>query len=140
MFAIALWDRETRSLMLARDRLGEKPLYYGWQGKGHHAVFLFGSELKALRRHPAFAGEIARDSGLHHVYTGNVHDKQGESTYCHACNTRLIGRDWYVLSDWNLDEQGRCNNCGTPCAGVFEVQAGTWGSRRQPVRLRDFAA
>lgn len=58
MFALALWDRETRSLTLARDRLGEKPLYYGWQGE----AFLFGSELKALRAHPAFRGEIDRDA------------------------------------------------------------------------------
>ncbi|MDO9271443.1 MAG: asparagine synthase (glutamine-hydrolyzing) [Rugosibacter sp.] len=58
MFALALWDRETRSLTLARDRMGEKPLYYGWQGD----VFLFGSELKALRAHPAFRGEIDRDA------------------------------------------------------------------------------
>ncbi|TBR10386.1 MAG: asparagine synthase (glutamine-hydrolyzing) [Rugosibacter sp.] len=57
MFALALWDRETRSLTLARDRMGEKPLYYGWQGD----VFLFGSELKTLRAHPAFRGEINRD-------------------------------------------------------------------------------
>jgi asparagine synthase (glutamine-hydrolysing) len=57
MFALALWDRETRTLTLARDRMGEKPLYYGWQGD----VFLFGSELKALRAHPAFRGEIDRD-------------------------------------------------------------------------------
>lgn len=57
MFAIALWDREARVLTLARDRLGEKPLYYGWQ----RGVLLFGSELKALRAHPAFEGEIDRD-------------------------------------------------------------------------------
>jgi len=58
MFAIALWDRETRLLTLARDRLGEKPLYYGWQ-KG---TLLFGSELKALKVHPAFVGEVDRDT------------------------------------------------------------------------------
>jgi asparagine synthase (glutamine-hydrolysing) len=58
MFAFALWDRETRTLSLARDRLGEKPLYYGWQGE----TFLFGSELKALRAHPAFRAEIDRDA------------------------------------------------------------------------------
>ncbi|HUW29070.1 MAG TPA: asparagine synthase (glutamine-hydrolyzing) [Sulfuriferula sp.] len=58
MFAFALWDRETRTLSLARDRLGEKPLYYGWQGD----TFLFGSELKALKAHPAFRAEIDRDA------------------------------------------------------------------------------
>ncbi len=56
MFALALWDSEIGELCLARDRMGEKPLYYGWQG----GTFLFGSELKALRRHPEFAGEIDR--------------------------------------------------------------------------------
>lgn len=54
MFAFALWDRETRTLVLARDRAGEKPLYYGWQG----GAFLFGSELKALRAHPAFNASV----------------------------------------------------------------------------------
>ena len=56
MFAIALWDRSERTLVLARDRIGEKPLYYGWQGDS----FLFGSELKALRAHPAFSAAIDR--------------------------------------------------------------------------------
>jgi asparagine synthase (glutamine-hydrolysing) len=54
MFAFALWDRHARTLTLARDRMGEKPLYYGWQGP----VFLFGSELKALRAHPAFEDQL----------------------------------------------------------------------------------
>jgi asparagine synthase (glutamine-hydrolysing) len=56
MFAFALWDRRERRLSLVRDRLGIKPLYYGWSGK----VFLFGSELKALKAHPAFQAEIDR--------------------------------------------------------------------------------
>lgn len=56
MFAIALWDREFRTLTLARDRMGEKPLYYGWQGDS----FLFGSELKALKAHPAFHADVDR--------------------------------------------------------------------------------
>ncbi|MBC7350689.1 MAG: asparagine synthase (glutamine-hydrolyzing), partial [Candidatus Aminicenantes bacterium] len=56
MFALALWDRQERILTLARDRMGEKPLYYGWQGN----TFLFGSELKALKEHPTFRSEIDR--------------------------------------------------------------------------------
>ncbi len=56
MFAFAVWDRFTRTLTLGRDRLGEKPLYYGWQGQD----FLFGSELKALKAHPCFRGQIDR--------------------------------------------------------------------------------
>ena len=62
MFAIALWDRETRRLALARDRLGEKPLYYGWQTGRGSRIFLFGSELKALKAHPAFSAPINRDA------------------------------------------------------------------------------
>jgi asparagine synthase (glutamine-hydrolysing) len=62
MFAIALWDRQTHTLTLARDRMGEKPLYYGWQGSGNERVFLFGSELKALKAHPAFTADIDRSA------------------------------------------------------------------------------
>ncbi len=56
MFAFVLWDRQERVLHLARDRFGEKPLYYGWMGD----TFLFGSELKGLKAHPAWRGEIDR--------------------------------------------------------------------------------
>ena len=62
MFAFAVWDKQTRTLTLVRDRLGEKPLYYGWQGTGQHDTFLFGSELKALKEHPAFAAGIDRNA------------------------------------------------------------------------------
>ena len=81
------------------------------------------------------AREIALANGIHHVYLGNVHDHQGSSTYCHACGQILIGRDWYVLSDWNLDSKGRCSNCLEPCPGHFEPTPGSWGSRRQPVQV-----
>lgn len=60
MFAFAVWDKQNQTLTLGRDRLGEKPVYYGWQGKGNDAVFLFGSELKALRAHPFFENKISR--------------------------------------------------------------------------------
>ena len=63
MFALAVWDRSERTLWLARDRLGEKPLYYGWVG----STFMFASELKALRAHPRWQGVLARDSLLEYA-------------------------------------------------------------------------
>ncbi len=86
------------------------------------------------------ARKIAMDNGVRYAYTGNVHDEQGGSTYCHHCGAKLIGRDWYVITAWNLDEQGRCRQCGTACAGVFEAKPGDWGAKRLPVRLKDYAA
>ncbi len=86
------------------------------------------------------ARRIAMKNGVRYAYTGNVHDEAGGSTYCHQCGARLIGRDWYDITAWNLDEHGRCQECGTACAGVFEAKPGTWGARRQPVRLANFSA
>jgi len=85
------------------------------------------------------AREIAMANGVRYAYIGNVHDKQGDSTYCHGCGKMLIGRDWYVLSDWHLTTDGHCEYCGTQCAGLFQGKAGDWGAKRLPVRLRDFA-
>lgn len=62
MFAFALWDTHSQTLTLGRDRLGEKPLYYGWQGHGANAVFLFGSELKAIKAHPTFDAGVDRNA------------------------------------------------------------------------------
>jgi len=80
------------------------------------------------------ARNIALSHGITYVYTGNVHDKQGSSTYCPSCGEILIGRDWYVLSDWNLSD-GQCSNCKHRVPGIFENTHGNWGSRRQPVFL-----
>jgi pyruvate formate lyase activating enzyme len=79
------------------------------------------------------AREIALQAGLRYVYTGNVHDHAGQSTYCHECGTILIGRDWYQLSVWHLTPDGQCQTCGAPCAGVFEARPGHWGRQRRPV-------
>jgi pyruvate formate lyase activating enzyme len=53
--------------------------------------------------------------------------RAGGSTYCHACGERLIGRDWYVLTDWKLTDDGHCRRCGTACAGVFDGPPGHLG-------------
>jgi len=86
------------------------------------------------------ARAIAREHGVRHVYTGNVHDPAGQSTFCHACGALLIERDWYVLGAWNLGDDGACRACGARCPGVFEGPPGHWGARRRPVRLADFRA
>ncbi|NKB36737.1 MAG: AmmeMemoRadiSam system radical SAM enzyme [Gammaproteobacteria bacterium] len=79
--------------------------------------------------------QIALKNGLRYVYTGNVHDIQGGSTYCHQCNELLIVRNWYQLNHWCLTAEGGCPHCGTTCEGVFEEEAGNWGAKRQVVRL-----
>lgn len=86
----------------------------------------------------ARARRIALENGVRYAYTGNVHDHGGSSTYCHHCGDLLIGRDWYVLDDWSLTDDGHCLNCGTRCAGVFDGPPGDWGARRKLVRLRDY--
>ncbi len=80
------------------------------------------------------AREIARTAGLRHVFTGNVHDAAGGSSYCHACGELIIERDWYEMGTWNL-VNGTCGKCGAVCAGHFESEPGNWGARRLPVRL-----
>lgn len=79
------------------------------------------------------ARQIALKNGIHYAYIGNVHDKSADSTYCNECGSLLIGRDWYELSEWNLDDIGQCNKCGTPCAGVFDAKPGSWGRKRYKV-------
>lgn len=81
------------------------------------------------------ARQIALDNGIRYAYVGNIHDKEGDSTWCHQCGALLIGRDWYELSEWQLDSDGKCLVCGTPCAGIFEQERGNWGARQQSVRF-----
>jgi len=84
--------------------------------------------------------EIALKNGMRYVYTGNIHDESGGSTYCHGCGTKIIGRDWYVHTQWGLTDDGHCRECGVRCAGVFDGPPGDWGPQRLPVRLADFSA
>jgi len=86
----------------------------------------------------ARARRIARANGVRYAYTGNVHDPDGGSTYCHACGLRLIERDWYEIGEWNLTDDGCCTGCGARCAGRFEGPPGRWGGSRLPVRLASF--
>jgi pyruvate formate lyase activating enzyme len=80
------------------------------------------------------ARAIAKAAGLHHVYTGNTHDVDGQSTYCAGCGARLIERDWYRLGAWELRGDA-CAKCGARLAGRFEARPGAWGPRRLPVHI-----
>jgi len=84
------------------------------------------------------ARQIAIKNGLHYVYTGNVHDHGGSSTYCPDCKKLVMGRDWYRLNDWHVDASGKCQYCGCQIAGVFDGPPGDWGAQRLPVRLKEF--
>jgi pyruvate formate lyase activating enzyme len=83
----------------------------------------------------ARAREIALRNGVRYVYTGNVHDVQGGSTFCHACGALVIERDWYELGAYRVTAEGRCEACGAALPGAFGERAGSWGSRRMPVRI-----
>jgi len=84
------------------------------------------------------ARQIGLDVGLEYVYTGNVHDPDGASTYCPDCGQTLIERDWYELGAYNLDENGDCDACGYHLPGTFDERPGDWGRRREPVTLGDY--
>jgi len=81
------------------------------------------------------ARDIALRAGLRYVYTGNVHDEAGGSTYCPSCGEAVIVRDWYRIKAYRLDEQGACTACGAKLAGRYQKFGKPFGSRRIPVRL-----
>ncbi|GGM10577.1 AmmeMemoRadiSam system radical SAM enzyme [Dactylosporangium sucinum] len=82
------------------------------------------------------ARKIALDAGLRYVYTGNVHDPEGQSTRCPGCDTAVIVRDWYDLRSYDVTGDGHCLHCGHALPGVFDGPAGRWGRRRLPVSVR----
>jgi len=82
------------------------------------------------------ARKIALDAGIRYVYTGNVHDTEGGTTFCPGCGKGVIVRDWHEILAYDLTEKGHCAHCGTPLAGRFEKFEGQFGRRRIPVRVR----
>ncbi|MDO8286220.1 MAG: AmmeMemoRadiSam system radical SAM enzyme [Rhodoferax sp.] len=81
------------------------------------------------------ARRIALQAGLHHVYTGNVHHHDGDTTLCTVCKTPLVERDWYQIRQYHLTGTGRCPTCGTALAGRFGSHAGNFGRHRIPVAI-----
>ncbi|HNU12541.1 MAG TPA: AmmeMemoRadiSam system radical SAM enzyme [Rubrivivax sp.] len=106
----------------------------------HFTAFHPDYKLGELPRTPAEtlqrARRIAQDAGLAHVYTGNVHDTEGGTTFCPDCQAALIERDWHAILRYELDARGACPHCGTVIPGRFDAAfAGRLGRRRVPMRV-----
>ncbi|VUD40971.1 hypothetical protein TDB9533_00391 [Thalassocella blandensis] len=110
----------------------------------HFTAFHPDWKMRDIHRTPAVtlmrARKIAMQTGLRFVYTGNVHDSVGGSTYCPSCDKLLIERDWYSLGEWNVlvDQysfQAHCSHCHARIAGIFENAPGSWGAKRQVIRI-----
>jgi pyruvate formate lyase activating enzyme len=84
----------------------------------------------------ARARRIGLEEGLKHVYTGNVHDSEGGTTFCPGCGTALIVRDWHQVLEYRLSAEGRCSHCGSAVAGRYDSAAGHFGRRRVPIEIR----
>jgi pyruvate formate lyase activating enzyme len=81
------------------------------------------------------ARNIALQQGLHYVYTGNVHNIEGDTTFCPGCQAPLIVRDWYQINSYRLTASGHCPDCGSAVAGRFDAKCGHFGRQRIPVQL-----
>ncbi|MBL8013564.1 MAG: AmmeMemoRadiSam system radical SAM enzyme, partial [Candidatus Omnitrophica bacterium] len=83
------------------------------------------------------ARAIAMSHGLRFVYTGNVHDSTGSSTYCPSCGKRIIERDWFVLGEYHVTQDGHCSFCQAVIPGRFDANPGQWGSKRTRVQINE---
>ncbi|KIG13920.1 Radical SAM, Pyruvate-formate lyase-activating enzyme like protein [Enhygromyxa salina] len=109
------------------DRLGpDVPLHFSGFHPDYKLLDVGPTPLATLRR----ARAIAKATGIRHVYTGNVHDVDGDTTTCGACGERLIVRDWYALLEYGLTPTGECPACAAPLPGRFAAQPGAFGRKR----------
>lgn len=84
------------------------------------------------------ARNIALREGLQHIYTGNVHNQEGDTTFCPSCQAPLIVRDWYLIRQYRLTPDGRCPDCGAAIAGRFDAKPGDFGRKRIPVAIGEW--
>lgn len=123
-------DEITAEVKWIKENLGvDVPLHFtaffpAWKMQDKPETSL---ETLQLARH------IGMNNGLHYVYTGNIFDPEGNCTFCHNCHKIIIGRENFNLPVYNLTDDGKCQFCGTKCAGVFLGPKGNWGSKRTPV-------
>ncbi len=106
----------------------------------HFTAFHPDFKMTDIERTPAAtlqrARQIAIDTGLKYVYTGNIHDTEGGTTFCPSCRAPLIVRDWHIIVTNAVTPDGRCPHCSTRIAGTFDAVHGRFGRRRIPVAVR----
>ena len=126
-------DDELRDLARwCRDHVGAHvPLHFSAFHPDYKLTDRERTPIATLRR----ARAIALAEGLQHVYTGNVHDPDGDTTSCAACGAKAIVRDWYELQLYEIGVDGGCLACGARIAGVFDGPAGVWGRKRLPISV-----
>lgn len=126
-------DQELESMCawIARELGPEIPLHFTAFHPDFKLTDIAATPTSTLTR----ARRIGLAAGLRHVYTGNVHDREGGTTFCTACGKPVIVRDWYEILDYALDDKGACLACGTPLAGRFGPYGRPFGSRRIPVSI-----
>jgi pyruvate formate lyase activating enzyme len=127
-------ELEALSSWIARELGPDVPL--------HFTAFHPDYKMNDIPRTPAAtltrARRIAMANGLRYVYTGNVHDTEGGTTFCPHCGNGVIVRDWHRILNYRIDAAGRCRECGGALAGRFERFDRAFGPRRVPVRLANF--
>jgi pyruvate formate lyase activating enzyme len=123
-------DQELTELAewIAKDLGPDVPLHFSAFHPDYRMRDIPATPVETLRR----ARRIARAAGLRYVYTGNVHDAEGDATLCPSCEKPVIERDWYEILSTNLKD-GACGSCGTAIAGRFTDAIGTWGRKRMRV-------
>jgi len=124
-------ELDAMSRWIARELGTDVPL--------HFTAFHPDYKMTDLERTPGAtltrARDIALKAGLRYVYTGNVHDRTGGTTFCPGCAKPVIVRDWHDILDYELTPEGRCRHCDAQVPGRFDASAGQWGRRRVPVRV-----
>jgi pyruvate formate lyase activating enzyme len=121
-----------RSSRWIADELGaDVPLHFSAFHPDYRMTDVPPTPPETLRR----ARLIACEQGLHHVYVGNVHDVEGDTTHCPSCGRAVIVRDWYLILRNDVTAEGRCPGCGAPIAGRFDASHESFGRRRIPVRI-----
>jgi len=124
-------ELEAESKWIMRELGPDVPLHFTAFHPDYKMMDIAHTPASTLTR----ARKIALAEGLRYVYTGNVHDREGGTTFCPGCAKPVIVRDWYEIRDYSLTPDGRCKHCSTRLPGRYDRFERPWGRKRVPVRI-----